>query len=347
MASDIEKLSLIHHSKRAFDLDKASVSAQLKQVSPEKRNNADRFFRGYEIEDRFGIIYGTLPWVKLLHGLGQEQTPETSKTNFQVPDYLILFESSSRKNLPILIEVKSRSGNKKSLELMERQFRLLRAYATSVGAELLFSIYWEKARLWTLNASDIFESRRFKIGIEESIKNDLSVILGDLTFIIPKIYRSSVFDSSIQDEARVRHENYGAVVSDQVGLSRKNLHAMEPHESVIVDSYIKMSEVHKSRKGTITKLLEESTISYMLKLSTILTHYLPTVHADITHENALISRKIIIEFMKKIGVIQSFSIPSKRTPITDKVFLLAFKDTWVGNNYLGQAEVDERGPSRS
>jgi len=54
-----------------------------------------RFEKGYAAEDLFMRIYSLLPWIKSVVPLGQEQFPEKSKEQLQVPDYEIMFETGS------------------------------------------------------------------------------------------------------------------------------------------------------------------------------------------------------------------------------------------------------------
>ena len=66
-----------------------------------------RFEKGYAAEDLFMRIFSLLPWVKMVVPLGQEQFPEKSKENVQVPDYEIIFEAGNKANTAcVLVEVK-------------------------------------------------------------------------------------------------------------------------------------------------------------------------------------------------------------------------------------------------
>lgn len=336
MSEDMEKLHLIHRVKNTFLVNDSDIHKLLKEVDTDKRKDAERVFSSLAVEDRFGLLYGSLPWVHLLHGLQQKQLPDSSKQEYQVPDYLLFFEASSQKHVPFLVDVKWSSGMKTTLEIMKRQFEGLQSYASVLGIDWVLAIYWERARLWTLNAPDILEAKtkKFKISLERSLKNDLSVILGDLTFVVPQLFRVTIFDSSVTDGSRPTHGKYGAVVSDRAGLSETTLSDIEPVQSAIIDSYMEMEEKRSTSEGKRTELLESSKDTYMLKLSTIIMHHLGTMHAEITNQDALKSRASVVEFMKKLGVIQSFAIPSQRSPISDSLYRQAFEGTWVWDDYL-------------
>jgi len=335
MTNDIEKMHIIHRLKSAFQINDLVVKNLLKQVDPDKSQYADRFFGGYTAEDRFGLLFGALPWVVFLHGVNQEQIPETSKEEYQVPDYIVCFETSKKQHIPVLIEVKCVSGEKTTLHIMKRQLEGLQLYSDKLGIDLLFAIYWEKAKIWTLNTPDILEmkNKELKINFENSFKNDLSVIFGDITFLVNRLSRLTTFDSSVKDSLSV-HEKYGAIISDKAGLSDTDMIEIEPVESAIIDSYIKMVEMRTSSQGSRTEMLESLKNTYMLKLSTIIMHHLAIMDADITPENAMMSRRIVIEFMKKIAIERSFAIPSTYTTKSDAIFRVTFEGTWVLENYF-------------
>lgn len=59
-----------------------------------KKSEHSRFKKGYYIEDLFMRIYSLLPWIKLITPLGQNQFPEDSKKELQVPDYEVIFETN-------------------------------------------------------------------------------------------------------------------------------------------------------------------------------------------------------------------------------------------------------------
>jgi hypothetical protein len=52
------------------------------------------------------------------------------------------------------------------------------------------------------------------------MQNDMSVILGDLTFFIDKtIYRKSLMDQTLNDRSDLlRHEMYGGILTNHVSI---------------------------------------------------------------------------------------------------------------------------------
>lgn len=335
MTDDIEKLHLIHRLKNGFSVDETTVQQLIRQVDPSKAQYAERFFSGYTVENRFGVLYGLLPWVALIHGLEQHQIPESSKAHFQVPDYTALYKSVGKPQSAVLVDVKHASCEKQTLELMIKQHNAIQAYADACGLMYLVAIYWNKMRMWTLNAPDVFEvkTKKIKIGFENAVMTDLSVVMGDLTYIIPSLYRSSQFDSELTDPLFPNHEKYGTMVTDLVGLNKDNLFPLKPIESAVIDSYINVREKSISRDGNKTQITEEAENPYVVKLSTLIMHFLSSFSANPTQQNATLACAIITGLMKKLGVTVSHGIPAKRSKIIDDMMRSAFEGTWLWEHY--------------
>jgi len=241
---DINKIKVIHEIKNSFTVDDTTLNKFIEQIdSSDFKENIDRFFRGYKVEDNFHILFSAMPWVKLIHELGQNQLPTLSKEVYQVPDFTILFETSKKENKPILLEVKSVKGDSQSLEVMTKQLNACVEYSKILGIPFLYSIYWDKYQTWTFNAIENFEvkTKKHKIKIFDAIKNDLSVIVGDITFVISQpIYRKTICDKSITDSTKPQHEKFGVIISDSVSADNSNFIEIESIESAIIDASIKM-----------------------------------------------------------------------------------------------------------
>lgn len=334
--TDIEKIQLIHDLKNKFSIDDSVYNQLLDQIaSANLKENIQRFFDGYSIEDKFSKLYSLMPWVKLVHSLDQEQLPEESKDIYQVPDYTVFYETSSLSHKPILFEVKSVKGQKESLELMEKQVDSLQKYSKDTDISLLIAIYWNKTRAWTINSIDQFgkKSKTYKINILNAMKNDLSVILGDLTYIIPVFYRKSTFDKNIKDENRPKHEKYGCQTSDCISFDGESYFDLEPIESALIDSSTTVKEVEKSTNSNITEIVEKSVSLYAYKISQLTINLLsmfPIENADEFFKHAAI---IIYNFAKKANITKSYMLPNDRTPTSDYLYKEAFDNTWVMDDY--------------
>ena len=335
---DIGKIRLIHDLKNKFVADETIIKNFIDQIdNSDFKANIERFFRGYRVEDNFNILFSAIPWVKLIHDLGQEQLPFHSKHFYQVPDFLIFFETGKNGIKPLLLEVKSVTGDSQGLEVMTKQLNSSIEYSKVVNIPFLYAIYWEKYQTWTLNAVENFEikTKQHKIKIFEAFKNDLSIILGDLTFIIAKpIFRKTICDKSITDSTKPQHQDFGVILSDSISLDNNEYFDIESIESAIIDSSIKMRVIDVKKEGTKTVLIEMSDNNYFLKLSTVILRHLATLGVQLNEQFADVSRRLIIEFFKKVNVLQGFSIPNTKTPTSDLLYEQAFVESFVYKNYI-------------
>lgn len=334
---DINKIKVIHEIKNRFTVDDSTLSKFIEQIdNSDYKDNIDRFFRGYKIEDNFHFLYSAMPWVNLIHELGQNQLPTLSKEIYQVPDFVIFFETNKKENKPILLEVKSVKGDSQSLEIMTKQLNACVEYSKIIDIPFLYAIYWEKYQTWTFNSVENFETKtkQHKIKIFDALKNDLSVIFGDITFVISQpIYRRTICDKSMADTTKPQHEKFGVIISDSVSTDNTNFIEIEGIESAIIDSSIKMKIIDTKKDDNKTTITEMSDSNYFLKLSTLTLRHLAIFGAGLNEQYADFSRRIIIEFFKKLKVTQSFQIPNTKTNSSDILYKQAFDESWVIDNY--------------
>jgi len=85
--------------------------------------------------------------------------------------------------------------------------------------------------------------------------------------------------------------------------------------------------------GDKTTITEVSDSNYFLKLSTLTLRHLAIFGVELNEQYADISRRLIIEFFKKLKVTQSFSIPNAKTPTSDTLYKQAFEESWLLTNY--------------
>src|SRR5882724_6540185 len=114
---NIEKIKVFHDLNTQFDVPEAVRIALQSQLSGGSPEQVERFISGFKIEDWFEWTFCAMPWVKLIHGLDQQQFPGGSKEEYQVPDFLMLVETSALKHQPLLVEVKRVQRGKQSLKL--------------------------------------------------------------------------------------------------------------------------------------------------------------------------------------------------------------------------------------
>lgn len=334
---DINKIKIIHEIRNGFSVDDKMLNKFIEQIDNlDYKENIERFFRGYAVEDNFHILYAAMPWVKLIHELGQTQLPNLSKEVYQVPDFTIFYETNKKESKPILVEIKSVKGGGQSLEIMSKQLNACIEYSEIAGIPFLYAIYWDKYRTWTFNSIENFEVKlkKHKINFFDAFKNDLSVIVGDITFVINHpIYRRTTCDSSITDTISPRHQKFGVIISDSVSVDNINFTEIQGFESAIIDCIIKMKIIDTKIEGNKTTIIEISNHNYFSKLSTLTLQHLAIFGAELNEQHAVTSRKMIVEFFKKLNITPSFSIPHAKTTTSDILYKQAFGESWVHSNY--------------
>lgn len=335
--TDIDRAQTIHDLKQEFDLPKEAEEALLRQLKEsEVGANIERFLRGFGFESLFELLFAELPWLKLIHRLGQSQMPEYSKRNYQVPDFTILYEASSPPCRPLLVEVKSVKGTRKTAELMSKQVEIAEKYASNLGVPLVYAVHWEGFNSWTVNPSDQFDAKGSKLvlSLGDAHQGDLSCVLGDLTYIVPPFQRVLVCDKSVTDPALPTHETAGTVVSDSISFDGKEFHEIEGIESCALDSLMQMKVAKKTRNGAQTTIEEYTDSFYMPKLShwtlATLSHFGGEVKAELIR--FVMTR--ICDLMKRTGCHFSHMVPSKASDKTRYIYREAFAGTDLWRNYV-------------
>lgn len=285
-----------------------------------------RFEKGYAAEDLFMRIYSLLPWVKNVVPLGQEQFPEKSKENSQVPDYEIIFEAGNNINTAsVLIEVKLVDGDKQTYELQKYKYKVLEEYSSQKQESLLFAIFWRKQGLWTVNSIESFseKSSAYKISYDNACANDLSAIFGDYTYVFrKKFYRKSKFsrNEDIVTEFRHCHEKYGRTLSEEISLDGEKYESLCVLEPALLDCVFDLEEVSCFQLSNLeTELVEQfnGTKPCVYKLSTMILDYLRKIYCfneqDMYYENNIIVENafnIVDVIRQKCGGEKFYLMPS-------------------------------------
>ncbi|MCF8129409.1 MAG: hypothetical protein K9N10_12915 [Deltaproteobacteria bacterium] len=334
--NDIQKIQIIHNLKEAFSCSPEFVQELLANIENSKyRDNIERFFRGYSIEDKFHYAMNALPWVRLVHKLDQTQYPECSKKEFQVPDYQVFYEDFNRDCFPSLLEVKSVKKEKHSLKIQKKQVDLCSDYSKTISSPLIYAIYWEILNTWTFNVIDQFESKSsiLKINIQESIKNDLSAIYGNVNYIIPPLTRISVFDSSLSRTDKPSHEKYGVVVSDSLSTNNKTFIELSDIDGSVLDSCIPLVEHSQEFEGSKTTIIEKSENTNFFKLLNVILAHMALATGVLNKEKSRFSMFFVIEFFEKMNFKHTFSIPNKHTNMGFDLYQTSFNATSIMNDY--------------
>ena len=335
--TDIERIRVLHDLQERFDTSQLNLAALEAQIAaPDKRDNLQRFFAGFKIEDNCQLVCGCLPWVKLVHGLHELQIPETSKEEFQVPDYTVFYLTASGVTRPLVVDTKTATGDKQTLKVGNKQLESSLRYAETLGVPLLYAIFWAKLGIWTLNAPDQFKqlSSTIKIDMMTAIQNDLAVLLGDVTIINrPDIVRESRWDPSDKSHDSVHHPEHGALVSDVV-IAPVHLD-LEPLQAAALDAIgLQSPEPHVDEADGKRLVVERSEGPTLTKLSTLVLRLLALTNMPLEARSSRVGARIIADLAEQLGMTRSFSIPAARTPTTD----LLYKEAFTGSSILADYE---------
>ena len=287
--NQIQKMRCIYELEKNFknngNSEEVNLSIQklLKKLIPNESEKLQylRFKRGYSIEDLFMRIYSLLPWIKLITPLGQNQFPEHSKSNLQVPDYEVIFETDKKEDIFVLIEVKSVNGNKQNFELKKSQYKVLKEYSDKKKQPLLFAIFWKNKIRWTVNSIESFDSSKsssFKISFKEAYSNDLSAIFGDYTYIFNKnIYRKIEFLENDNCEKEYVHiYDNKKIKYDGISLNNKDFEKLEFLEVPVLDCSFDFDEIDKNENVVILQYNQKPLRIY--KVTTLILLYLMKIY---------------------------------------------------------------------
>jgi Holliday junction resolvase len=334
--SDIQKIQLIHDLKETFAVDDDYLKPLLEQIEKTKyKENISRFFKGYKCEDLYSYMQGAMPWIKLLHGLDQTQLPNTSKKEYQVPDYSCIFEDAKKNEHHLLIEVKN-AGDKQFIELMKKQVNGLLEYSKKLSKPLLFAIYWEKYLTWTHVPIEVFEekSKHYKLTLIDAVKGDVSSIFGDVSFIIiNKIYRKQYFKTQHETEYSGHcHEKYGEIGKVYLSHDGKDFFEINHAESAVIDAVIDMEEIYSPAKRD-DFMIEISKGPLCLKLSHWANHYLRVFSLEPKLQHYQFALFTIKDVLEKLDIIYSYPIPGIINKTTTSLYQVAFENTYVWDNF--------------
>ena len=140
---EIQRIQVLHDLQTHFNVREDLRDSLHSQLSPDSQVQLDRFISGFKIEDWFAWIFCAMPWVQLIHGLDQQQCPQSSKEEYQVPDFFVIVETSALIHRPLLVEVKRVPRERQSLKLNRSQVALCEHYVSALNIPLVYVVYWD------------------------------------------------------------------------------------------------------------------------------------------------------------------------------------------------------------
>ncbi len=326
---EIEKHRALHAVRTQFDAPTALLATLEAQMSREDQTRFERFTRGFEIEDWFKWTFAVMPWIKLIHGLEQQQFPERSKESYQVPDFLLLVETSRLETQPLLVEVKRVTNPKTTLKVQADQAELCEQYAASLRMPLVYAVYWEMFSAWTLNTPDTFRraTSTRNLPVAAAFESDCGLILGDISYLVPpSLVRVSRYSRQGEADDSSGHRKYGRRVFDAVSLGDRRVE-MNEMESAAVDSILTMTQLDRRRHDDgQTDLTEKPDNCYVLKLSSWINRHLAIFGVQPSEVYATGSVHVITGLMEKLAcpVLRSFpGVRSAQVQALARMFLTA------------------------
>ncbi|EFE86882.1 hypothetical protein [Fusobacterium periodonticum] len=342
--------------KNNQEISKETLKELLLKLIPDEeiRNRLDGFIKGYRAEELFKEIFSLLPWIKVVTPLGQEQFPDTSKEEFQIPDYSVMFEDSQKLSQNILVEVKL-VDKKEKLHLQKYKYEVLEKYSKETNIPLIFAIFWKDKLVWTLNSISSFyeKSSEFCISYNQAIKNDLSSIFGDYTYIfLNKIYRKSRYSTlkNIKNDYGHEHNSYGKTVYDAISIDDKIYEKIGFFDSPVLDSIFSFHEInHIDISQNEVELKEIAEKNIPVKLSTWIILYLEKIsfynkEEIFCHENIVVKEvfSIIDNIRVKCGGERFYIIPQIKAKDIDEIFKKQFYKTHVYDCFLENKNYNEK-----
>lgn len=313
---NITQIRVLHDLKQNFELPPEQLESLKRLLTVEDQARADRFFSGFEVEDWFEAIYAVMPWISLVHGLGQRQVPLRSKQTYQVPDFLALVESSDLKQLPLLVEVKRVNARTQSLELRRNQTANTRAYADALGIPLVYATHWDSMGVWTVNTLDSFvvKSSAFKISLEKAFEFDCGLIFGDKSYLITEpLRRVQIFSNEPFHAPACIHRDFGNLISDQITI-RDFTHVLGRRDTLAADAMLDFAVTSTTQLQDRTTITSETRGAFCLKLSAWITRYLSLCQIAPNESAANTAGHAICDLMSSLGIDSWFMYPWDRTP---------------------------------
>ncbi|NOQ24512.1 MAG: hypothetical protein GQ564_04045 [Bacteroidales bacterium] len=288
--------------------DNEKLDEILKALSKSNQSFTQNYVQS-KFSSNFSELFKSLPWVRNIELAKLENDIEIFKISYETSDHSIKYFFINIYNV------------KDSKLVVSDTITTEIAYIPNVAF-----IYWEKLGYWTLNTYDIFTN--FSLTSEIAIKNDISNIIGDLTFVINELKLRLTYDKSISDDSFIKHPEHGSLSNVELHINGK-YQKIEMIELGIIDSNFKTKMLSQEHKGDITIVTESIAYTHIFKLSTLLIRFMSESNTQYITSKIIVVRKIIIEFMKKSSSKSSYSIPNSKTKQTDHLFKEAFNNTWV------------------
>jgi hypothetical protein len=271
------------------------------------------------LDTRFVNLFSELPWVdKLCIEPYGKQTLIQRQTLYSL-SYLV-GKNKTNKLLVQPIEINGKVFKPEKIE--ERNL------------DFLVAIYWTDYNMWTLNSLFNFSKNDNSIDFTTALKNDLSNLFGDFTFIIDKASIKIIYDNNDKSTNIARHAEYGAIKKTFVIDSDSKETEITTLDLSIIDALFKTEVISVSDDRGIFTTIEKNSHSSIVKLTTLVQIILGQYKQELTPIDIKFAITVINDLLiKKINALVSQPIPTDKNEQTDYLYKLSFDGTKVYESY--------------
>ena len=304
----------------------ADLIGTLADALPFTPHEHERAERGLSSESRFSDVFSALDWVALVHGLEQWQLPLASKSEWQVPDYLIVVRTPDREPTPVLAETKLVSGEKVTFEISLTNLDLLKRYASLVGMPLIIAVFWEKLHLWTTHTPDqlTLTSKVARISFDDAMRNDVSVIFSDTLFVISVDWRRRTTYDPDPKNFHLHDPDRGFIVEDHLAVDGSNFVQLTEVESGIVNRIMRSKVLNVEKNGRQRTVTTASLRDSVAKASSIVHLLLQDFEAFGEEDAPERSLNTLVRLKLNTKMSIQPHLPLKNTPQVKDLFERAF-----------------------
>lgn len=281
-----------------------------------------RMERGFQSEDRFASVHSSLPWIRLVHPLGQRQRPPESKAEFQVPDYLVIVRAvvprsgGEGEDSAFLIEAKSVAENKQTFSMSAKHLEQLETYATVVQVPLLISVFWRRIQMWTTHSPDqlTVKPNSRSISLDSALRSDVSFLFSDsLLFIKAGWKRTTTYDPHAVGY-HVRDPERGFIIRDTLDVGPGVPVELDEVQSGILEVLFRGKILAEEKADPVVVVTRESQIDAASKVTSIVNFLLGRSDWFQEDDKSRIAFDIASHFIVLLGLTHTANLPKALTP---------------------------------
>lgn len=200
---------------------------------------------------------------------------------------------------------------------------------------ILYLIYWKQFRTWTLNDPVIFTKNpmSFQIDCLSSFQNDLSVLFGDMTYLVTPFQLELTYDNNKLDSNHIGHPEHGNLINQLYILPTGQKIELEILDMALIDVSINMSPNEPQKSDNEIHIIESTHNNHFLKHSTLILKLLVLMNQDITESNIQTAHQALLNLLSKISHKSIYIFPIQHSEISDKMIKKMYSGTIQYENY--------------